>query len=42
MMCKMKGDEVASSEKKTKEKGSIGSFFKKIKEFGGKNVGEAG
>ena len=42
MMCKLTGDSVSSStsEKSKKKKG--GSFWKKIKNFGGKNIGEAG
>ena len=35
------GKDGASSETK-KEPGKIGSFFKKIKEAGGKNIGEPG
>ena len=42
MMCKLTGDSVSAgtSEKSKDKKG--GSFWQKIKNFGGKNIGEAG
>ena len=42
MMCKLTGDSVSTdtSEKSKDKKG--GSFWQKIKNFGGKNIGEAG
>ena len=42
MMCKVTGNSVSSStsEKPKKKKG--GSLWEKIKNFGGKNIGEAG
>ena len=41
MMCMMSGDSVSSgASDKPKKKGN--SFWQKIKNFGGKNIGEAG
>ena len=41
MMCKMSGDSVSSdASDKPKKKGN--GFFNKLKNFGGKNIGEAG
>ena len=42
MMCKLTGDSVSTgaSEKSKEKKG--GSLWQKIKNFGGKNIGEAG
>ena len=49
LMCKMEGNDISLGGKKKEdnalsgEKGSmIGDFFKKIKTFGGKNIGEEG
>ncbi len=46
MMCKISGisgtSSTSESSTKTKKKKSGESFWKKIKNFGGKNIGEAG
>ena len=41
MMCKMTGDSV-SSDTSDKPKKKSNGFWQKIKNFGGKNIGEAG
>ena len=42
MMCKVSGLTSSESSTKTKKKKSGGSIWQKIKNFGGKNIGEAG
>ena len=42
MMCKLSGDSVSTGTSENSEKKKGGSFWQKIKNFGGKNIGEAG